>query len=349
MTFHHLIFLAATTLAAPAAFGEFALIGPSTAEALRRTPESPARTAAIRAGERQLDHAPHAMRRIHTEGTLPHRGIRDESIEAERDFPAALDLALAAALTGDARYSNASARILAAWLETYQPDFNPIDETNIDQLLYAYDLLPPDAKSPLAARFGDFAKKLAKGYFDSIGSAKGGTATNNWQSHRIKLATLAAYETGDEGLIKRARQAFLRQLGDNLLSNGETIDFEKRDAIHYVVYDLEPLLAAALAAKMHGDDWYALAPRSGGTLQKSLDWLAPFADGSKTHDEFVHSTVRFDYERRDAGVTGFSGLYDPKGARKVFAWAARLDARYTPLAEKIQADSWLEVIWPLKK
>lgn len=330
------------------ASASFALIDPSGAQALGDAPPSDARAAAIRAADRQLDHMPHAMRRIHTEGTLPHKGIRDQSIEAERDFPAARDLALAAALTGDVRYSDAASRIIQAWVNIYRPTFNPIDETNMDALFVAYDLLPQNSKAPFASSFTDFATNLAKGYLGRMQSLRGGTATNNWQSHRIKLATLAAYETGDQTLIKRARQAFIKQLNDNLLSDGGTLDFQERDAIHYVVYDLEPLVMAALAAKMHGEDWYHVAARSGASLQKSLDWLTPFADGSRVHPEFVHSSVRFDYERRDAGVPGFSGNFDPKGARNLFAAASRLDGRYQSIAVKLRASpTWLDVVWPL--
>lgn len=348
MILRQTVVLAAAVLVANDAFGAFALVSPSVAESLRNGPATEARAAAIRAADRELDHEPHAIRRIHTEGTLPHLGIRDESIEAERDFGAARDLALAAALTGQARYANAASKIIAAWLNVYRPDFNPIDETNMDALLVAYDLLPADAKAPLAAEFVDFARNLAKGYLDRMPDVRGGTATNNWQSHRIKLAALAAYETGDDALIKRARRAYVKQLSNNLRPDGTVIDFQERDAIHYVVYDLQPLVMAALAAKMHGDDWYSLSAPSGATLEKSLDWLAPYADGSKVHAEFVHSSVRFDYQRRDAGLAGFSGNFDPKVARMVFALAARLDARYVPLTMKLHASSpWLDAIWPL--
>jgi len=340
--------VAALAMASHAASGAFGVVSPSTAQGLRSSPPSQARKAAIQAAERQLDHAPRPMRSIHTEGTLPHQGIRDASIEAERDFPAARELALGSALTGDPRYATAASRIIGAWLDVYRPDFNPIDETNIDALFEAYDLLPDDAKAPISVAFGSFASNLARGYLDRMSALHGGTATNNWQSHRVKLATLSAYESGDDALIERARQAFVKQLKDNLLPNGEVIDFEQRDAIHYVVYDLEPLMTAALAAKMHGEDWYASAARSGASLQKSLDWLAPFADGSKVHQEFVHSRVRFDYERRDAGVAGFSGEFDPKNARNVFAQAARVDTRYAALAQKLRAGpTWLDVVWPL--
>jgi hypothetical protein len=346
MSFSQYLYLAALAMLPHAASGTFAVVSPSAAQALRSSPPSEARTAALQAADRQLDHAPRAMRSIHTEGTLPHQGIRDASIEAERDFPAARQLALASALSGDSRYAMAASRIIAAWLDIYQPDFNPIDET--DALLEAYDLLPDDAKAPISVAFGNFVRNLAKGYVDRMPGVHGGTATNNWQSHRVKLATLSAYESGDAALIKRARQAFVKQLEDNLLPNGEVLDFEQRDAIHYVVYDLEPLITAALAAKMHGEDWYALAIRSGASLRKSLDWLAPFADGSKVHQEFLRSRVRFDYERRDAGVAGFSGEFDPKNARNVFALAARVDTRYVTLAQRLRAGpTWLDVVWPL--
>jgi len=348
MSFSRYFSLAALAVVSHAASGAFAVVSPAAAQALRNSPPGVARTAAIQAADRQLDHAPRAMRSIHTEHTLPHQGIRDASIEAERDFPAARQLALASALSGDSRYATAASRIIGAWLDVYQPDFNPIDETNMDALLEAYDFLPDDAKAPISVAFGNFVRNLARGYLDRMPGVHGGTATNNWQSHRVKLATLSAYESGEAALIERARQAFVKQLNDNLLPNGEVLDFEQRDAIHYVVYDLEPLITAALAAKMHGEDWYALATRSGASLQKSLDWLAPFADGSKVHQEFLHSSVRFDYERRDAGVAGFSGEFDPKNARNVFALAARLDTRYAALAQKLRAGpTWLDVVWPL--
>ena len=37
---------------------------------------------------------PRAIAHVHTEGSLPHQGIRDESVEAERDLPLIRDEAL---------------------------------------------------------------------------------------------------------------------------------------------------------------------------------------------------------------------------------------------------------------
>jgi len=43
----------------------------------------------------QLDQVPKPLAHVHTEGTLPHQGIRDESIEAERQLPLMRDAAYA--------------------------------------------------------------------------------------------------------------------------------------------------------------------------------------------------------------------------------------------------------------
>ncbi len=85
------------------------------------------------------------------------------------------------------------------------------------------------------------------------------------------------------------------------------MDFKERDALHYVVYDLEPLVRAALVAKSQGQDWLKLSGKDGQTLEAGLNWLLPYAKGEKTHQEFAHTTKRFDVARGNAGVGGFTG------------------------------------------
>jgi hypothetical protein len=47
---------------------------------------------------------------------------------------------------------------------------------------------------------------------------------------------------------------------------------------------------------------------SQGGLAAALRWLKPYAAGDNPHEEFVHSTVRFDARRAAAHVEGYSGL-----------------------------------------
>lgn len=194
-----------------------------------------------------------AIPRLHTEGTLPGRGIRDVSIAAKRDQPIALDMAMAWVITRDRRFLDQTLRYLTAWADVYQMSFNPIDETGFDTMMMATDLVTADAPTPVRTKLARFWRRMATGYLDAM-DGRPKNAHTNWQSHRIKLATMAAYSTGDARLIARARTMYRKQLMVNLRSDGSTFDFEERDALHYVTYNLDPLMMAAIAAQAHGDD-----------------------------------------------------------------------------------------------
>lgn len=326
---------------ARAAQAGFALVPPEAEPA-----RSQAAGVILRAATRALETPPHPMRRIHVEGTLPHQGIYDESLAAKRDWTNARDLALAGALSGEARFTAAAARILAGWAAVYVPSFNPIDETGFDAMFIAWDVLPETARAPLRAAMANLLRGFAEGYPRQF--LRGATATNNWNSHRVKLAALASFALGEEALIAQARARFAAQLRANIAADGLTVDFTQRDALHYVVYDLEPLLLTCLAARRHGEDWFTLED---GLLGRALAWLRPYAAGETPHEEFVHSTVAFDAARRAAGLAGFGGPFEPGVARFLYAMAARVDPAYTALAGALRRapwdDAWLEVIWPL--
>ncbi len=335
--------------AAPVAAAEpphgFSLIPPATAEALSSLSPGPERAALLRSADRHLNRTPHAAARVHVEGTLPGQGIYDQSLEALRDFPAARDLALAARLTGDTRYADAAVRLIAAWIATYQVSFNPIDETGFDALMVAWDLLAADRRVGLESGYGRLLHAFSRGYLDH--PLKGQTATNNWNSHRVKLIVLAAYALDDPTLIVEARAAYVSQLRANIRTDGSTLDFELRDAIHYVVYDLEPLSLAALAARQHGQDWIG---EGDAALIRALAWLEPYAAGRRVHEEFANTRIAFDRTRRDAGVKGFDGPFEPQKARLAMALAARLDQRFLETARFLRTEawkeSWLELLIP---
>jgi hypothetical protein len=278
---------------------------------------------------------------------LPTTAAFAEHRESLRDLPAARDLAMAAAAGGDTVYGAKAMEIVGAWLAIYRPSFNPIDETAFENLFVAWDLTPDAIRAPLAPTMARFARAMAEGYLARMPRVSGDSGINNWQSHRAKLATLAAFATGDDTMVAQARAAYTAHLARTLLPEGPTVDFAKRDAVHYVVYNLLPLCTACLAAMTHGQDWFSLRTPSGASLTGSLAWLEPYADGAKTHEEFANTTVRFDRERAAAGVPGFSGRFEPTKARELFAVAARLDARHWPLARKLASyPLWYDFAFP---
>lgn len=289
---------------------------------------------------------PQAMPLIHTEGTLPHTGIHDASAAAVRDFGYMLDLALAWRNTRDRASLDRLSAYLDAWTRVYRPSFDPIDETGLGHLIAAYRLTAPDLPAGVARQTRDFIRRLGSGYLDQMDTHVGdphGIWSNNWQSHRVKLAVLAAVAVNDDALFARARAAFVRQLSINMKPGGEVIDFAERDALHYVTYDLEPLTLAAVAARSRGEDWLRLPGHDGQTLAAGLDWLLPYAEGKRSHEEFVHSSVKFDAARAKAGLPGFSGSWDTGNARALYWSASLLDTRYADVAQKLAPEPprWL--------
>lgn len=342
--------LAALTLSLAASAAEaadYAILGPSFG---RATVAATTRDLVIARATEALDRPPGALPRLHTEGTLPGHGIRDISIKAKQDQPIVLNLAIAWRLTGDRRFLDATSRYLEAWADVYQMSLNPIDETGFDALVLAYDLTENDLADPVRAKLDRFWRAMATGYLDAM-DAGPRNAETNWQSHRIKLATLSAFQTGDAAIIDRARAAFRKQVAVNLYADGSMFDFHERDALHYVTYNLDPLMVAALAAQAHGEDWYAWTSPKGASLPRSLDWLSAYARGEKTHIEFARSKIQFDRDRAASGQKEYAPHpWDVANAVGTYSLASLLDARFLPLRDDLVRKSrkspplWTEIL-----
>ena len=319
-------------LASPVLAADYALLGPDYAKGAVQNPAAEEVIAKARAA---LARPPGAIPKLHTEGTLPGKGIREISLKAKEDQPIVLNLALAWRLTGDRAYLDQAGRYLEAWADIYQPSFNPIDETGFDTLLMAYDLTEADLPAATRAKVDRMWRGLAAGYLDAM-DAKPKNFQTNWQSHRVKLATMAAFQTGDARLIDRARAAYRAQVAANIQPDGSVFDFHERDALHYVTYDLDPLMMAALSAKAHGEDWLNWRADNGVSLAAALDWLVPYATGQKTHIEFANSRIQFDRDRAAAGQEEYAPHpWDVSNAVGTYGLAALLDPRYAAVRDAV--------------
>jgi hypothetical protein len=319
-------------LASPALAADYALLGPAYAKG---EAEVPATREVLTKARAALTRPPGAIPKLHTEGTLPGKGIREISLKAKEDQPIVLNLALAWRLTGDRAYLDQTGRYLEAWADVYAPSFNPIDETGFDTLLMAYDLTEADLPAATRAKVDKLWRAMAAGYLDAM-DAKPKNFETNWQSHRVKLATMAAFQTGDTKLIDRARAAFRAQITANLRADGTVFDFHERDAIHYVTYDLDPLMMAALSAQAHGEDWFHWKSPVGASLPGALDWLAPYAKGEKVHVEFANSKIQFDRDRAAAGQAEYAPHpWDVTNAVGTYALASLMDPRYRALRDDL--------------
>ncbi len=327
----------ALALANTAHAQDFALLDERFTTALLGLSDRPAAVEIVRRAQAGLARQPGPLPVVHTEGTLPGKGIREISTKAREDLPIMLNLALAYRMTGERRYLESAERFLTAWADVYKISLNPIDETHFDQVMMACDLTCSDMSPAGREKIQRFARAMAEGYLDAMDKPRDKPETN-WQSHRVKLATMAAFLTGDAKLITRARDAYDRQIGDNINPDGTVFDFHERDALHYVTYDLDPLMMAALTAKAHGQDWFSRKSAAGSSLPGALDWLAPYALGEKTHQEFARSKIAFDAQRAAAGQKEYQPHpWDRSNGVQTFALATQLDARYAPVLKAVSS------------
>jgi len=303
-------------------------------------------SAVLSAAQADLDATPHPIVRVHTAGSLPTDPWFKESVEARRDWTKMLDMGLAYRITGDKRYIEAESRFMNAWLDVYKISLQPIDESPFEQVILAYDLVRSDLSPETMQRMDVFLRSMATGYIDYIKAEKKEDIFN-FQSHRLKLALLSSYSVGDPDLIATGLALYRHHLEGNLLAGNVVGDFPKRDALHYAVYDLEPLLTVALAAKMHGVDVFNSRNHVGSSLKGAMDWLAPYTRGEQTHEEFVHSDTEFDRTRAKAGMAEYSGTWQPRYSMHLYAIASNLSDDYLPFYKMLEVkyghhgDEWL--------
>lgn len=115
-------------------------------------------------------------------------------------------LALTYAVTGDGAYAAAARRFIGAWARVNVPTGRPIDETTLEPLIVGYDLtratFAPEARDSVDA----WLRLVATRELASRAPGKK-TATNNWQSHRVKTAGLIAMTLHDAALTATALDA----------------------------------------------------------------------------------------------------------------------------------------------
>ena len=312
------------------------LFSPSRDSSLVRLYDAQARLA-----DQSLTEDPHPIDTIRTEGLLQGDPRKTATQQALRDMPRIYALALVYKVSGDRKYLSALARYLTAWANTDRPRGDPIDDPNLDPVIGAYDMekgdLSPATEETVRAWLKATAEVELSAPFNRPSRA---TSFNNWHSHRLKIVGEIAFAIGDTALQGYTVRGIRDQIARNLNADGSSSDFVARDALHYHVYDLEPLLTLAIVLqRATGVDYYTYVSPAGTSIKKSVDWLLPYLTGEKTHGEFVNSTVEFDRQRAKNGEAAYKAgtLFDPKNGVTMLLLAAYFDSDPTlmPLARKL--------------
>ena len=299
-----------------------------------------------RLADEALSRPPNARAQVRTEGRLPGDPVLAEGLEASRDWFAMLCMALTARATGEPRYRDGLRRYFEAWLERYRPSFNPVSENDFHYLALAYATGGASLPAPTRRRAEALFRTMAEAYLRE-GDARDPRSRNNWQSHRVKLATALALALDDRRLLARSRRLFQRQVDQTIAADGVVYDFVERDALHYAAWSLEGLLTATFIAAQAGEAWYGYRNPRGTGLDTALHWLAGYAEGGRSHEEFAGSSVLLDRERARLGLPGAAGAWNPREAATVYHLAARENPRWSSLAQRLgYQPGWIAMLAP---
>lgn len=291
----------------------------------------------LKTADEALTAMPNPADTILTEGILQGDPRKTKTQKALADMPKVYALALAYKVTGRQDYLKKTDEFLLAWATRNQPMGNPINDTNLDRLIFAYDLVKKDLRAKSAKKVNNWLEQVAvqeiKTYDKAVARGKGVTFFNNWHSHRIKEVAEVAWAIEDGGHMKHwVRVKYKEQIANNLRPDGSSFDFHERDALHYHIYDVDPLLVAATVLDRDdkfGENPYTYQSAGGNSLKAAVNWLLPYFTGEQTHGEFVNSKVAFDKKRAQNGEKGYiAGTpFKPAEARTSMALASYFEPR----------------------
>ncbi len=297
-----------------------------------------------------LTEDPHPIDTIRSEGLLQGDAKKTATQTALKDMAKMYALALTYKLSNDTAYLLQLDRYLNAWAGTDKPRGDPIDDTNLDPLIEAYDMVKTDLTAGTAQTVRNWLRATAETEITAVYNRPNrATSYNNWHSHRLKIIGEIGFAIGDTALAGYATRGLEAQIGRNLRPDGPSADFFTRDALHYHVYDLEPLLQLAIVLKRaSGVDYYSWVSPAGSSIRKSVEWVVPYVTGEKTHAEFVNSTVDFDRRRAANGEGQYKSgsIWDPRNGVRTLTLAGFFGpAGLTDAARKTAGTNDLYFSW----
>jgi hypothetical protein len=259
-----------------------------------------------RTADNALTQTPDPVDTVISEGHLATDPKKIRTIRSLKDIEKIYALAIVYSIEGNKNYLEKAGEYITSWATINKPQGNPINDTKFEDLFFAYDLIKTNLSADQQNTINNWLRQIADAEIRTALPKTKKTSFNNWNSHRLKLIGLIAYILNNETFKTYIAEELPAQIEKNLLPDGSGIDFHERDALHYHIYTLEPLISlATVLQRATGKDFYHYTSPSGASIEKSIQFLVPFVSGEKLHPEFVNSTVAFDKKRADNKEAGY--------------------------------------------
>ncbi len=302
-------------------------------------------TSWLNIANKALSENPNPRDTIVSEGHLTNHPDKIASQISMKDYKKIYALSLAYQIEGRPDYLSKVTEYLVAWATVNHPTGNPINDTKLDDVMMGYDMIRSDIKESDRQTIDNWLVTIADAELKKGKKGKV-TSMNNWHSHRLKVVGQIGFILNDKKYIDYAITGIETQITTNLNPDGTSFDFLERDAMHYHLYDLEPLTTLAIIIKRaNGTNEFTFVSQKETSIKKSFDWLLPYMTGEKTHAEYVNSKVEFDRKRAQNHEKAFEigHLFQPTQGIYALVLASFFDKSYLNVIDKIkkvEKDAW---------
>jgi hypothetical protein len=97
-----------------------------------------------------------------------------------------------------------------------------------------------------------------------------------------------------------------------------------------------------------GTNFYTYQSAKGSSIKKSVEWLIPYINGEKQHEEYVNTTVKFDRDRAKNNEPGFAAgtMFKASLALPILKLAVYFDPSQMGLLKKVNTkeNDWQMVL-----
>ena len=267
------------------------------------------------------EEAPRPLKHLHYEGLLETNPDRVDTRKSLKDMDKVISFIYASYGDDNPSFAKKTWQFVLAWAQTYQPDGNPINENKFVALYWGYYLF--------RNTFSDHEKEKVERWMMTIAKQeinREHTPNNNWEAKRQKMIGIIGSITGNDSLKAFAQRGFREYISTAYFPDGTSADLKERDALHYHVSGLKPMLSAAINLSKFDTlfNLYNYSAPSGASVKKSVEYVVPYARGELERKEWVNTTVALDKERAAAGLAEYQPgkLFDPQEAVPLFEWAS---------------------------
>jgi hypothetical protein len=275
--------------------------------------------------------SPRPIAVIHYEGLVNTDPRRIETVSHLREMDDIAALFNYWQASGDEDAADALRRFTIAWAKTYRPTGNDVNENKFLPIFDSYAALRETFAEEDRAIVDAWMREMARLHAGGIRNSK--RFTNRFAKRVRMLATFGLIFDNEEW-NDTASDGFRQFVINSLRGDGSSADLEHRDSLTYHNSALRSAIGVALVAGDDGPALYTWTSPAGASVKKSVDFVVPYATGSKQREEWVNTTVELDRRRAAEGLEKYQPgrLFDPADALPLMEEAAVFDPALTPVA-----------------